>query len=411
MKPTKEEWYIGIEAGRQWTQISCYHAGLAEPETKSTLAGTEVYQIPTAICKRKHGGQWCFGEEGRRLAESGEGYYAADLLKRALHKEIVTLDRDYAAQDLLGVFFRKLLRLAVPPKGVRAVTKCVFSLEEVTEEAVLFLQQFVKKLGFTESQVQIQDHRESFYAYVVSQDPSLWKHQVLLFEEEGKGVYCRLFSCNPKTSPMIAQVAEAFMGKLPEDERKRDIEFSLIVKKALAGRIVTAAYLIGSGFEGGWMDESLQLICRNRRAFQGKNLYTKGACYAGMLLHHKEEAKTVYFCDYKVRENIMLKAVKGDAEFFFPLIEAGSNRHQVKKDLRILLEGEPVLELWMQQPGSREARIESLELSGLSPDGNERSRLSFHISGTEGGSLLLKVRELGWGKIQPAKGLEWQFEI
>ena len=359
MKPTKEEWYIGIEAGRQWTQISCYHAGLSEPETKSTLAGSEMYLIPTAICKRKQGGQWCFGEEGRRLAESGEGFYAADLLKRAFGEEIVTLDRDYAARDLLGVFFRKLLRLALPPRGIEAVTKCVFSLEEVTEESVAFLQQFAEKLGFTEEQVQIQDHRESFYAYVVSQEPSLWKQQVLLFEEEGSGVYCRLFSCNSKVSPMIAQVGEVFMGKLPEDARQRDMEFAAMVKRALAGRLVTAVYLIGSGFEGGWMEESLRLICRNRRAFQGKNLYTKGACYAGILLCRSEEAKTVYFCDYKVKDNIMLKSVKGDSEWFCPLIEAGSNRHQIKKDLRILLEGNPVLELWVQLQPRRESMSES----------------------------------------------------
>lgn len=411
MKPTKEEWYIGIEAGRQWTQISCYHAGLAEPETKSTLAGSEMYLIPTAICKRKQGGQWCFGEEGRRLAESGEGYYAADLLKRALGEEIVTLDRDYAARDLLGVFFRKLLRLALPPQGIEAVTKCVFSLEEVTEESVAFLQQFAEKLGFAEEQVQIQDHRESFYAYVVSQEPSLWKQQVLLFEEEGNGVYCRLFSCDVKVSPMIAQVGEVFMGKLPEDARQRDMEFAAMVKRALAGRLVTAVYLIGSGFEGGWMEESLRLICRNRRAFQGKNLYTKGACYAGLLLCHNEEAKTVYFCDYKVKDNIMLKSIKGDGELFYSLIEAGSNRHQIKKDLRILLEGEPILELWVQEPGSRETRIESLELPGLAPIENERSRLSLNVSCAQGKRIVLKVHDLGWGQMRPASGLEWEFEI
>ena len=131
MRPTKEEWYIGIEAGRQWTQVSCYHAGAAEPETKSTLAGSQLYQIPTAICKRKQSGQWCIGEEGRRLAETEEGYYAADLLTRALQKETVMLDQAYAAEDLLSVFYRKLLRLALPAKGSGAVTKCVFSLEEI----------------------------------------------------------------------------------------------------------------------------------------------------------------------------------------------------------------------------------------------------------------------------------------
>lgn len=411
MRPTKEEWYIGIEAGRQWTQISCYHAGLTEPETKSTLAGSELYLIPTAICKRKQSGQWCFGEEGRRLAESGEGYYAGDLLKRAFQKETVTLDREYAAEDLLGVFFRKLLRLALPAEGTAAVTKCVFSLEEVTEESVEFLQRFAEKLGFSEGQVQIQDHRESFYAYVVSQEPSLWNQQVLLLEEEGNGVYCRLLSCNRKTEPMVVEVGEAFLGKLPENNEQRDMKFSGMVKAVLAGRIVTAVYLIGSGFEGDWMKDSLQLICRNRRAFRGKNLYTKGACYAGLLQVHKDEAKTVYFGDYKVRENIMLGAVRGEVEFFYTLVEAGSNRHQLDKELRILLEGEPLLEIWKQEPGSKEARIESLELTGLEASSEERSRLSLCISEGEDGKLLLKVQDLGWGQMSPSRGLEWSFEI
>ncbi len=411
MRPTKKEWYIGIEAGRQWTQISCYHAGTPEPETKSTLAGTELYQIPTAICKRKQSGQWCFGEEGRRLAEAGEGYYAADLLKRAFQKETVTLDREYAAEELLGVFFRKLLRLALPAGGTEAVTKCVFSLEEVSQEAVAFFRQFAEKLGFTEEQVQIQDHRESFYAYVVSQEQSLWKQQVLLFEEEGKGVYCRLFSCNRKTNPMIVEVSEAFLGKLAGDDRQRDGEFTNMVKSVLAGRIVSAVYLIGSGFEGDWMNTSLQLICRNRRAFQGKNLYTRGACYAGMLKVHQEDAQTVYFCDYKVRQNIMLRAVKGDVEFFYPVVEAGSNRHQIDKKLRILLEGEPVLEIWVQEPKNKEARIESLELTGLVLMEQERSRLSLHFFCGNDGKIFLKVQDLGWGSMHPGRGQEWSFEL
>lgn len=411
MRPTGKEWYIGIEAGRKWTQVSCYHAKTAEPETKSTLAGSELYQIPTAICKRKQSGQWCFGEEGRRLAESGEGYYVEDLLKRAFQKETVMLDREYAAEDLLSVFFRKLLRLVLPPQGIEAVTRCVFSLEEITEESVAFLHAFAEKLGFRREQVQIQDHRESFYAYVVSQESSLWKQQVVLLEEEGNGVYCRVLSCNRKTQPMIVEVGEAFLGKLPEDETQKDKEFAGMVKQVLTGRLVTAVYLIGSGFEGEWMHYSLQLICRNRRAFQGKNLYTKGACYAGMLQVHKEDAQTVYFCDYKVQENIMLKAVKGDMEFFYPLIEAGSNRHQINKDVRFLMDGDPVLEVWIQEPGSKEARIESMELSGLADMQQERCRLSLHISCGENGKILLKVQDLGSGASRPSRGQEWEFEL
>ncbi len=98
-------------------------------------------------------------------------------------------------------------------------------------------------------------------------------------------------------------------------------------------------------------------------------------------------------------------------EFFCPLVEAGSNLHQISKELRILLEGEPVLEIWMQAPGSKEARIESLELTGLTIAEGERARLSLSLSGGEDGQILLKVKELGWGQMQPPRGLAWEFEL
>lgn len=411
MKPQREEWYIGIEAGRRFTQISCYHAGQAEPETKSTLAGMELYQIPTAICKRKQTGQWCIGEEGRKLAETEEGYYAGDLLNRAMAGESVFLDRNYLARDLLVEFYRKVLRLALPPQGVEAVTRCVFSMEKMTKEVPGFVMELAGKLGFTQEQILIQDHRESFYAYVVCQELTLWKHQVLLFEEEGNGVFCRLLSCDSRTKPKVAKVAEAYLGKLPKEEAYRDRAFFQMLSKVLAGRIVSAIYLIGAGFEGGWMKDSLALVCKGRRAFQGKNLYTRGACYAGMLQKRQEEAETVYFCEYKIMEHVFLKVSKGDDSFFFPLAEAGSNHHQIGKQVRILLEGENALELWFQKPGSREARIESLELPGLPASEGERNRLTLFIIPGQEGSITLKVQDMGLGAIKRGTGLEWEYEI
>jgi len=411
MKPGREEWYIGIEAGKRFTQISCYHVGQAEPETKSTLAGSELYQIPTAVCKRKQNGKWCIGEEAKKLAEREEGYYANELLSLAFSKKTIFLDVAYPAQELYLIFLRKVLRLALPPQGVEAVTKCIFTLDRITEETPAFVLEMAMKLGLKEQQIQIQDHRESFYAYVVFQELTLWKHQVMLFEEEGNGVICRLLSCDPKTRPKVAKVAEAFLGKLPEDKEERDRAFQEMLTQVLAGRVVSSIYLIGDGFEGDWMEDSLKLVCRGRRAFQGKNLYTKGACYAGLLQVHQEEAETVYFCEYKVKEHVSLKVSRQDETFFYPLAEAGCNHHQIGKEIRILLEGEPALELWFQMPGSKEARIESLELSGLLVSEWERSRLKISVSPGQAGCILLHVKDLGLGDLKPGTGLEWEYEI
>ncbi|MCI8483631.1 MAG: hypothetical protein HFH41_04740 [Lachnospiraceae bacterium] len=411
MKPASGEWYIGIELGSKWTQISAYHGKMTEPETKSTVTGAELYRIPTAICKRKLTGKWCFGEEASRIAESKEGIYVDYLLDRALKGETVRMDKDYQAEDLLLVFLRKVLRIALPAKGVEGVTKCVFSIPEVTEEWVNLLERMAKALEFREEQITIQDHRESFYAYVVCQDPGLWQYDSMLFSCNGEEIWMKQLSCNKKTKPQIAEVEEVCLGKLPEDVKEWDLAFARMLQDGMSGRIVSSVYLIGSGFEGDWMKESLKVICRGRRAFQGKNLYTKGACYSGMMEIHQEQADTVYFCEYKIEEHTFIKVIKGDETYFYPLLEAGKNRHQVKKNLRILLEGEPLLELWVQKPGSREAKIESLELSELPVSETERCRLALSLFSGEEGSILLNIQDMGWGELHPGSGREWEYEI
>lgn len=411
MKPAAGEWYIGIELGNRWTQVSCYHQGMTEPETRSTVAGTELYRIPTAICKRKLTGKWCFGEEASRLVETGEGMYAEYLLHKALKRETVFLDKEYQAEDLLFVFLRKALRIALPAKGAGAVKRCVFSIKEVTDAMVLLLQNMAEKLGFSEEQLIIQDHRESFYAYAVCQEQELWQYDVLLYSCSGEEIWQKRLISSRKTKPRVTEVEEVCLGKLPEDVSQWDMAFARMLQDSMSGRIVSSVYLIGSGFEGDWMKESLQVICRGKRAFQGKNLYTKGACYAGMLEVHQEEAQTVYFCEYKVLEHILIKVSRGDSEYFYPLLEAGCNRHQARKNLRILLEGEPCLELWMQKPGSREAKIESLELTELPPSEQERYRLSLSLYSGEEGKILLNIRDIGWGELKPGSGREWEYEI
>lgn len=411
MRPTAGEWYIGIELGNRWTQVSCYHENMMEPETRSTVAGTELYRIPTAICKRKLTGKWCFGEEASRMAETGEGIYVDYLLNRALKQEKVLMDKEYQAEDLLLVFLRKVLRIALPAKGTEAVSKCVFSVKEVTEELVALLGRISKELGITKEQLVIQDYRESFYAYAVCQEPALWQYDVMLFSCNGEEIWQKQLSCSRKTKPRIAEVEEVCLGKLPEDVKEWDLAFAHMLQNTMSGRIVSSVYLIGSGFEGNWMKESLQIICRGRRAFQGKNLYTKGACYSGMLEVHQEEAETVYFCDYKIQEHTFIKVTKGDSSYFYPLLEAGSNRHQVEKQLRILLEGEAVLELWVQSPGSPEARIESLELPDLPISETERCRLALSLFSGEEDRIFLKIRDIGWGELYPGSNMEWEYEI
>ncbi len=404
------EWYIGIDMGIRWTQVSCYHPGLPEPETKSAVAGEEAYRIPTALCRCKKTGRWCFGEEASRLAESGEGGYVDYLLPRALKQETVLLDQEYLAEDLLQIFLWRVIRMALPEQGIKAVTKCVLALKEMTEELASLLLRILEKLGLQGSQVVVQDYRESFYAYAVSQKQELWGYDVMLYSCQGDEIWQKRLTCNRKTRPMVAFVEEQRLGKLPEKVKDWDAAFAGLLRESMAKKIVSSVYLVGSGFEGDWMEESLKVICQGKRAFQGKNLYTKGACYAGVFQQHREEAEAFYFCEYKMMEHIYLKVAYGDEERIYFLVEAGDSCFQVGKEFRILTEGEACLDLWVQGLDGKKARALRLNLPGLSAARARRNRLAATLW-REGGKLFLRLKDIGWGSMQPGTGLEWEFEI
>ena len=53
MEQKRDKIYIGIDLNDRYAMISYYKLNMDEPETVSTIAGSEYYQIPTLLAKRK----------------------------------------------------------------------------------------------------------------------------------------------------------------------------------------------------------------------------------------------------------------------------------------------------------------------------------------------------------------------
>lgn len=82
---------------------------MKEPETVSTVAGSEEFQIPLVLARRKSIGKWYYGDEARRLSKSGEMVCIDQLLKRALNSEKIVIDDDsFMAEELLALFLKRL---------------------------------------------------------------------------------------------------------------------------------------------------------------------------------------------------------------------------------------------------------------------------------------------------------------
>lgn len=75
------------------------------------------------------------------------------------------------------------------------------------------------------------------------------------------------------TKPQMITIHATGAQELGEE---KDEAFARLLTNCFANRSVSSVYLVGDGFDGEWMKQSLAVLCRGRRAFLGQNLFPKG---------------------------------------------------------------------------------------------------------------------------------------
>ena len=401
--------YLGMDISEKYTMISIYQQHMKEPQTISTIMGSESYQIPTALAKKKGVGQWFFGREAKVRVKSGEALGVEDLLDKARTGEEVFLEHEkYAASDLLAIFLKRVLSLAGSAQAVMPLTKLVICLDKVSVEYMELFSAIMVKLGIETDKLLLIDRRESFYYYALSQGPETFLHDVVMFDyTESDMVSCRLRR-NMHTTPQVINLDQKNHGKLLD---QKDGEFQKIAQDVIDGQVVSAVYLIGDGFDGDWMKASLQYLCHTRKVFVGKNLYSKGACYAGFIKDGKQDWPFVYIGDNELKLNLYLKVLVGNEMQFFTLITAGQSWFDEVGECEVILDGTPEIEVWIQRPESREAHVELLELTDMVERERRTSRLRITAEPISDRKIKITIRDLGFGEIAPSSNRTWEHTV
>ncbi len=409
MEQKREPVYLGIDINDRYAMISYYQLNMNEPETVSTIAGSEVYQIPTLLAKRKGLGQWYYGEDAKKMAKTSEVICVDALLKRAVNGESIRMEEEsYEAWELLALFLKKVMDLPLKLGNVTTCDRLILSVERLSKENMEVFWKIAPKLGLLPEQFMVIDHKESFYNFALSQPESLWIHDVYLFEHDENHLFYYGLKRNTRTTPQVISIKESI--KNPLDENK-DKEFLTILQRAFENQIVSTVYLVGEGFEGGWMNESLTYLCRGRRAFMGNNLYSKGACYAGAVRDNSEDWKFIYMGENEMKFNLSLKVRDRGSLAFYTLISAGKNWFETKGECEVILSGSAEIEFWKQLPNSREAVIETLELTDLPSRPDRTTRLRITVTPVSDEKIEVLIRDLGFGEIYRSTDKTWKYTM
>ena len=412
LNSASENIIIGYDLTNTCSQISYqYLKSDSQVETLTAVAGEENYDIPTVLCKKCGVNQWLFGKDALRFYENDplEGILVDDLLQLAIRGEMVQLGgKGYDPVALLTLFVKRSLGLLAPIATVDKIFGILFTCAELTPRVVEVLTMVVNGLGLKNTKIYFQNYEESFYGYMLHQQKELWKEQSVLFDYRGDSVKVMKLQKNTKTTPIVV-----YVDKAEKSFDGGDRAFSQLAREVLGEKITSSVYLIGEKFAGGWMEESLRLLCEGRRVFQGNNLYSKGACYClyERLMPSQAGKEHVFLGEDKLKSNIGMFVLKRGKESYFAILDAGVDWREISFECEIYLQDESQLEIVVTPLLGGKVKMVEIPLDGLYLKKGETTRIYMKYTMQQENLLRVEIEDLGFGMFREPVDVVWKQEI
>lgn len=367
------------------------------------ITGSEKYVIPVLASIGAGVDDVLFGEDAARC-EDPERTKVSSLISGALRDEAVTVgDVSIPCKELLRGFIRKSIHLSGSYAPYSEVERVVITIPEPLEDTVRLLEEVCDFLKEDGKNVRISGYPESFFYYAMNQEQELTRNKIALFDFDGQRLRSMMLSTRLDVRPHVSMVEERVFDMPGKD----DGTFLEIARSILDSEIVSAVYLSGEGFEGGWLDRSVQYLCeRRRRVFQGRNLYTKGACYAG--IDDRDGNPQLSSCKFfdrdKVTSDVGIHIYEDGQETYLGLVYAGSNWYDAKRELEFMLGEDREIRIRIESYYTTEVRYSVIRAEEFPqrPDKCTRVRFCFEMKDTD--LMEIEAYDLGFGEIYRSSG-------
>ncbi|MBE6015854.1 MAG: hypothetical protein E7241_10940 [Lachnospiraceae bacterium] len=403
--------YIGYDLDNAYSQISYYMMGMKGPTSVSTIVGGDNFLIPT-VMYRKSNGQWIYGDEAKAYKDNKDGVYIEDILDHCLKGDSFEIDGEPVTfYSCLEIFVKKTLNLVnIARTTTEERRKIVFTTKSLDSDMVNLLEKLSASVTQERDTVIYQSHKDSIFHYILFQKKELWNRDVLLFDYGPEDfIYYRLRT-NRQSVPNIVYIEEhhvPHMVGLPED--KRDAAFTKVVEERVgSGELVSCIYLTGVEYNNRWMDNSLKVVCRNRRAFIGQNLFAEGACYKA-ISSEEDRHDYMYLGEAKMQVNVGLMANEAGEERYISLIEAGGNWYDTQAGCDIILNNTDSVELIIDSISGDMQTRRTFELSGLPNRPPKTTRIRLTLKPQAVDKIKVTMEDMGFGEIFRRSGKIWNF--
>lgn len=407
-----EKMIIGYDLSYRYAQISYCRIGADTPQTYAPADKARQFNIPLCLFKRNSVNQWFLGREALAAKEQEEGHFLDNLFMQALQQEEVALgEESYEWIALLALFIKRSLYLPGKECRPEKVSGIMFTLPVLTEKTVELMQQLIVLLNLPECKIAFQGREESIYYYITRQPKELWRENVLIYDSNGENIIGYRFKRNQNTRPVVAFVEEKEIGRLYGDDEQKDGQFLQMVQES-AKAADACAFLLGEGFHGEWSQDSLRLLCHNRRVFKGNDLYSKGACF-GMQekMAGKKQAEMIFLSKDKLRTNVGMQVMRSSQESYLAVLDGGENWYDCSKEWDVILTQGNELVFTLTPLDGRNIRNVEVVLDELPKRRDKMTRLRLRATMKSSTMMEVEITDMGFGDFAPASGMRFMQQI
>lgn len=423
----KNKAVVGFDLGNDYSQISYCRMDQSMPDTMSLVMGEEQFNIPTVLCRRHGTGAadvWSIGKEALQDVSEGKGILVEDLVLLAKNNvSVKTEGEDIASDNLLAVFIRKTIAILSVHVRTDDIEAIAFTMRDMNRQLMENIKKAAEKAGLKDKRLYFLNHEDCFFQYMIHQPEEMWIHDVLLYDYRSDGVKSYLLQMNRKTNPVACFIeSDLFPEMKPIDVsqkqeaaknafyRQLDAELLEIAKKQCEKHNITSVFLLGDFFSREWCKESLRYLCRERRVFQGNNLFSKGACYGAREKVFASTLSTsyIYLSDDKLRANIGMSCDRGQEEIYFPILDAGTSWYDAKREFDVMLTKNNTFILNIAPVDGSKTRLAKISLEGLKVRGNKTNRVGLRFFMEDSQAVQIEITDKGFGEFFPSTGRIWR---
>ena len=309
----------------------------------------------------------------------------------------------------MALFMKRSLSLLGMDGAVEETEALAVTVESLDQRTAQVLAEAVSIMQLQTEHVFFQSYGECFYQYMLHQPRELWLGQSLVCEYEGGRLKTYRMECNRRTTPVVVLVEE----RVYPDPEKSDKALFSVLEESCKSRVVSSAYLVGTGFEGDWYQDSLRYLCRGRRVFRGNNLYSKGACYgAGERLQPGEIGKQYVFLGRDtLKANLGMNVLRGGEDSYYALLNAGVEWYEANKQCEFYLESGNSFSIIITPLTGKESKEVEIILNDLPVRSERATRIRMTLSLESESDVSITLEDLGFGEIYPATHMIWHEKL